>query len=170
MAGKKGVNVAIDYLNSFYPAVLIPDQLFKRAGCEGKLSSIEKGLRRARAIGRVKVEYLPNETGTDMIAHYQGVPGWKPLPKYPVNTKTIICETIVERKEKIPAGVKGKEKSADHFPPVYFFERVDNPGSYSAYYISIEALKQAVPDFCIVKLFTGSHKNPVRVSGGPNPK
>jgi len=77
MSGKKGVNTAIDYLNSFFPVTLIPDKLFTRAGCEGKLSSVEKGLRRARAVGKVKVIYKMDERGEE-IAHYHGVPGWIP--------------------------------------------------------------------------------------------
>lgn len=74
---KRGVNVAIDYLNSFFPVTLIPDKLFQRAGCEGKVSSLERNLRKAAKAGRVKVIYERDQRG-DMIAHYQGVPRWTP--------------------------------------------------------------------------------------------
>ena len=79
---KRGVNVAIDYLNSFFPVTLIPDKLFMRAGCEGKISSLERNLRKAARVGKVKVIYERDSRG-DMIAHYQGIPPVKkPIPLY----------------------------------------------------------------------------------------
>lgn len=77
MAIKRGINTAVSYLNSFFPVTLIPDKLFARAGCEGKVSSLERNLRKAAKLGKVKVIYERDSRG-DMIAHYQGVPEWTP--------------------------------------------------------------------------------------------
>lgn len=159
MAGTKGVNTAIEYLNKEFPVTLIPDKLFSLAKCSGKLSSIEKGLRRARAIGRVKVEYMPNETGTDMIAHYQGVPGWT-KPKDSVEAVSKSVEKVIDAHNPAPASP---------FPAVFFYELAPYDGKYSPYYTSMEALEKAMPAEGGHR-YTGSHEKPIRISGGPNPK
>ena len=151
----RGVNAAIAYLNSFFPITLIPDKLFQRAGCDGKLSAIEKGLRRARAIGKVKVIYEKDERG-DEIAHYQGVPSWT-KPKDSVAGIAKSVEKVIDAHKPTPA--------ASPFPAVYFYSIYGKEG-YSPFFTTLEEMHKharAIPGPVIYQGWTGSHENPVAV-------
>jgi len=155
MSGKY-INTAVDYLNKQYPVILIPDQLFKRAGCDGKLSSLERNLRRAQKRGRVKVEYRPNEAGTDMIAHYQGVPEWKKLAYGPTASKMAKKQAIETAAIKTaPAAVP---------PPALFFYAIVGTSGFSPYYTSKTALKKAFKEGVAYKCFTGTHESPMEIT------
>jgi hypothetical protein len=151
---KKGVNTAISYLNSFHPILLIPDKLFQRAGCDGKLSSLERNLRRAQKVGKVKVEYLPNETGTDMIAHYQGVPGW--IPVYTAKGSSQIVKDVAKT-------IRESKPALTSFQQVYFYQ-ITGKKEFSPYFIDIDELHkdaQVKAGTSGYKLYTGSHDKPV---------
>ena len=158
----RGVKVAIDYLNSFHPIKLVPDELHKRAGCTCKVDTLARKLRdntnrQEPEKGRVIVSYELDERG-DEVAFYRGNPSF-------------VAPERKKRREDTPGVNPIYAKMA---PAVYFYAIEDsrNPVlSFSPYYTSREELDKKLVEVkaaCGIKLFkfpvfTGSHEKPVRL-------
>jgi hypothetical protein len=139
----RGLAVAIDYLNSFHPIKLVPDELHKRAGCTCKVDTLSRKLRdntnrQEPEKGRVIVFYDLDKRG-DKVAFYGGNPGFK-----------------FEDRNKKPKRV--------NIPAVFFFETLEKPGVFSPYYTSREVMAQVTLEKGLEAVyFTGSHEKPVRL-------
>lgn len=150
----RGLKVAIDYLNSFHPIKLVPDELHKRAGITCKVDTLSRNLRdntnrMEPEKGRVIVFYDLDERG-DNVAFYRGNPGFKfeDRKKKP-------------KREDTPGVNPIYAKVA---PAVFFFETLEKPGVYSPYYTSREVMHQdALAKGLAAVYFTGSHDKPVRL-------
>jgi len=161
----RGLKYAIDYLNSFHPIKLVPDELHKRAGCTCKVDTLSRKLRdntnrMEPQKGRVIVFYDLDERG-DKVAFYRGNPGFK----------------FEDRKKKIlgmDPGKPGSDKTVLRAPAVFFYAIEDsrNPVlSFSPYYTSREELDKKLVEvkaacgiqFFKFPVFTGSHEKPVRL-------
>lgn len=148
----KGVKVAIDYLKSFHPIKLVPDELHKRAGCTCKVDTLARKLRdntnrQEPDKGRVIVFYDLDERG-DKVAFYQG-------------NKAYVAPERKKKREDTPGVNPIYAKTA---PAVFFFETLQTPGVYSPYYTGLSNMKE---DIMVKGLeavcFTGSHEKPVRL-------
>ena len=66
----RGLKYAVDYLISFYPVTLVPDDIHKRAGITVEHATLQHSLRRAVRQGQVRVVYFRDSKGIK-IAHYK---------------------------------------------------------------------------------------------------
>ena len=148
----RGLKVAIDYLNSFHPIKLVPDELHKRAGCTCKVDTLARKLRDNTnrlepEKGRVIVFYDLDERG-DKVAFYQG-------------KKAYVAPERKKKREDTPGVNPIYAKVA---PAVFFFETLQTPGVYSPYYTSREVMAQDALDKGLSAVFfTGSHEKPLRL-------
>ena len=151
----RGLKVAIDYLNSFHPIKLVPDELHKRAGCTCKVDTLSRKLRdntnrMEPEKGRVIVFYDLDERG-DKVAFYRGNPSFK----------------FEDRKKFLgmDPGKPGSDRTVIKAPPaLFFFETLQKPGGFSPYYTSREVMHQdALAKGLSAVYFTGSHEKPVRL-------
>ena len=149
----RGLKVAIDYLNSFHPIKLVPEELKKRAGLDCMSDTLARKLRdntnRLDPLkGRVIVSYEPAKSGKNEVAYYQGNPSFVAPEKKP-------------KREDTPGVNPIYAKTA---PAVFFFETLQAPGVYSPYYTGLSNMKE---DIMVKGLeavcFTGSHEKPVRL-------
>ena len=152
---KRGLKLALDYLNSFYPGEMVPDDLHKKIGATIKVDTLAHSLRRAHREGKVAVVYKKDNSGVN-IAHYRAM-------RDGVNA-TEHKPDLVHR-SKVQPKVEPKKTGAK-FPAVFFFELADKLGKFSPYYTSQAALEMAVPSGANFHIYTGSHEKPERIYGG----
>jgi hypothetical protein len=131
---KRGLGTAIDYLKSFYPIEMIPEDLQKRAGLDILVHTLSHSLRRARRTGEVLVKYYPDNSG-QKIATYSWNPDYTPRPS------------------------KVKAKAVKP-PQLYFYALNEAPHIFSPYYTSKESIMAAV-NTCAYKMYSGTHESPV---------
>ena len=86
----RGLKTAIDYLVSFHPIALVPEELKKRAGLTIMSETLGRKLRdntnRKQPLeGRVIVSYRISESGQD-VAYYSGNPSYKKPIKPKIDT------------------------------------------------------------------------------------
>lgn len=161
----RGLKVAVDYLNSFYPIALVPEELKKRAGCNIMVDTLARKLRANTnrmepEKGRVIVSYDLDERG-EKVAFYGGNPGFK----------------FEDRKKPtrllgIDPGKPGSDRTVYRVPAVFFYA-IEGKGmfSFSQYYNNREDMEKKLVEVkaaCGTELFkfptyTGSHDNPVRL-------
>jgi len=160
----RGLKVAIDYLNSFHPIKLVPEELKKRAGCDCMTNTLARKLRdntnredntetnpTGPFKGRVVVFYEMDKEGRNKVAYYQGNRSF-----------------VAPERKKIILGMDpakpGSERTILKTPAVFFFETLQTPGVYSPYYTSLASMKE---DIMVKGLeavhFTGSHEKPVKL-------
>lgn len=150
----RGLKVAIDYLNSFYPIKLVPEELKKRAGLDCMADTLARKLRDNTnrlepEKGRVIVSYEQDKNGRNDVAFYQG------------NPKYVAPEKKKAKREDTPGVNPIYVKIA---PAVFFFETLQAPGVFSPYYTSREVMRQDALDKKLdAVFFTGSHEKPVRL-------
>jgi len=158
----RGLKVAIDYLNSFHPIKLVPEELKKRAGLDCMSDTLARKLRdntnRLDPLkGRVIVSYEPAKSGKNEVAYYQGNPSFVAPERKPKREDTIGCNP-----KYAPAA------------PAVFFYAIEGKGSlsFSPYYINREDMEKKMVEVkaaCGTEQFkfptyTGSHENPVRLA------
>lgn len=164
MADKRGIKVAVDYLNSFFPIKLVAEELKLRAGCTCMSDTLARKLRdntnreddsrktpEGPFKGRVVVFYVPDKDGRNEVAYYQGNRAFVAPPR-----KKMILG--------MDPALSGSEKTVVLAPRVFFFETLQAPGNYSPYYTSEQAMIQDVVQKGMEAIyFTGRHEKPVRL-------
>jgi hypothetical protein len=161
MADKRGVKVAVDYLNSFFPIKLVAEELKARAVCTCMTDTLARKLRDntnreddskktpdGPFKGRVVVFYVPDADGRNDVAYYQG-------------NRAFVAPPRKKKREDTPGVNPIYVKRA---PAVFFFETLQKPGVYSPYYTSRAVMHQDALDKGLEAVyFTGSHEKPVRL-------